>query len=86
MFSFLYYAVPHSNCYTLLLENISSYFVMQQLFSLSYVPYFLFVLLHSMPYSIRTFLNVTVHHYNVFTKAVFDNYYFTRQDTKHRNK
>jgi hypothetical protein len=59
-----YYAVPHNNRYTLLLENIRLSFVLQQVLFLSFFP-------HPMPYSIPSFLNVTVLHYNVFTKAVY---------------
>jgi hypothetical protein len=37
-----------------------------------YMPaFFLFFFLHPMPYSIPSFLNVTVIHYSVFAEAVY---------------
>jgi hypothetical protein len=61
----LYYAFPHKNRYTLLLVNISLYFVLHLVFS------FVFFYIYPMPYSIPSFLNVTVLRYNVFTRAVY---------------
>jgi hypothetical protein len=61
------YAVPHNNCFTHLLENISLYFTL--IFSF-FIPFYLF--LHPMPYSIPSFLNVTVLHCITFTKAVYN--------------
>jgi hypothetical protein len=65
------YAVPHNNRNTHLLENISLYFVLQQV---SFLRSFFLSLyfLRPMPYSIHLFLNVTVLHYNVFTKPVYN--------------
>jgi hypothetical protein len=68
----LCYAVLHNNHYTLLLENINLYFVLQQAFFIrSFVSFFIFFL-HFTPYSISSFLNVTVLRYNVFTKTVYN--------------
>jgi hypothetical protein len=66
-FKFLRYAVPHNNRYTLLLENISLYFVLKQVFELLTALSFF---LRPIPYFIPSLRNVTVLHYNVFTKAV----------------
>jgi hypothetical protein len=68
----LCYAVPHNNHCTLLHENISLYFVLQQVFFLfSFLSFFLSFFPLPMFYSIPLFLNVISHLYNVFAKAVF---------------
>jgi hypothetical protein len=65
--NFLFYAVPHNNHYTLLLESL--YRVLQQVFE---QVTFITSPLHPMPCSKPSFLNVTILHYNVFTKAVYN--------------
>jgi hypothetical protein len=54
--------------YTLLLININLYSYYSRSFFLSFFLSYCF--LHPVLYSISLFLNVTVLHYNVFTKAV----------------
>jgi hypothetical protein len=74
---------PAQQRYTALLENISLYFVLYFVFELISLPS---MVIHAsqlcgrlsfffplpMPYSIPSFLNVTVLYYNVFTKAVYN--------------
>jgi hypothetical protein len=76
-FKIFCYAVPHNNRCILLFENINLYFVLQQMFEpmtiLGYTRHQTqsYFFLHPMPYIIHLFVNVTVLHHNVFTKAVY---------------
>jgi hypothetical protein len=73
--SFLRHPVPH-NLYTLLLENIAfiSYYSRCSNWWPSWVIHGSFLSFghHPMPYPIPLFLKVTVLHYNVFTKALYN--------------
>jgi hypothetical protein len=60
---------PTQQPYTLLLGNISFYFILQLVIEL---VTFVSLFLHSMPYLILSFLNMTVLHYIVFKQAVFN--------------
>jgi hypothetical protein len=59
----LCYAVPHNNRYTILLENISLHFALQQVFLSVFF-------LHPVPYSTPSSPNAIVLHFSVFAKAV----------------
>lgn len=60
--NFLSFAVPHNNCYTLLLENISFYFILQQIF----LPCFLCVDI----YLFLSSSSVSQAHYNLVYQRV----------------
>jgi hypothetical protein len=68
------YAVLHNTFCTLLLENISLYFVLQQLLFLSllFISSFRSCSLHPVLYSIPSFLNMTILNYSVFTNTVYN--------------
>jgi hypothetical protein len=68
MNSNLSYAVPYNKRYTLLLENISLYLVLEKVFELVTSRIYFFLL--PIPHSILSFLNATLLHCNVFTKPV----------------
>jgi hypothetical protein len=56
-----------SGYYRLFLVNISLHFVLKQVF---FLPSFLSVFTHHMPYHIPVFMKATVLHYSLFTEAV----------------
>jgi hypothetical protein len=69
MNSNLSYAVSYNKRYTLLLENISLYFVLQMVLELVTSRIYFFLL--PMPHSILSFLNATLLHCNVFLQSLY---------------
>jgi hypothetical protein len=76
-----YLAVLHNNCYKLLLENMSLFYISTSvktghnlgLYILAdavAVSFLLSLFLHPVPCFVHSFLDVTEFHYNVFAEAV----------------
>jgi hypothetical protein len=69
------YAVPHNNRHTLLLENISLYFILQQVFLLDffglYMPAYFIFYFGQFLIAYFHFSTWLYFFYYVFTKAVF---------------